>query len=188
MVFREALDKVNPDIRYTLQIFTMDLDQDSIDTARAGVYPLNISADVSAARRLRFFVQEERGYRICKEIREMVIFAPQNVVINAPSTKLDRLSCRKLPIYLESDLQRKLLPLFRYSLNPDSVLVLGNSEPVGAQPIFSCHCQDRLVFTSVRMRLRGQPTGSFRRRSHLMLQTQWTPKSRWHLHCCRLRT
>lgn len=138
MVFREALDKVNPDVHYTLQIFATDLDQDSIDTARAGVYPVNISADVSEARLLRFFVQEERGYRICKEIREMVIFAPQNVVMNAPFTKLDLLSCRNLLIYLESDLQKKLLPLFHYSLNPDGILVLGNSETVeGATDLFA---------------------------------------------------
>jgi len=138
MVFREALDKVKPDVHYTLQIFATDLDQDSIDTARAGVYPVNNSADVSEARLLRFFVQEECGNRICKEIRETVIFAPQNVVMNAPLTKLDLLSCRNLLIYLESDLQKKLLSLFHHSLNPDGILVLGNSETAGvATDLFS---------------------------------------------------
>ena len=131
MVFREALTELKTVARYSLQIFATDLDKDAIDKARTGVYPSNIAADVSEARLRRFFVEEEAGYRVGKEIREMVIFAPQNLVMDPPFTKLDLLTCRNLLIYLEPELQKKLLPLFHYSLNPGGVLMLGSSETVG---------------------------------------------------------
>ena len=132
MVFREALDQVKPAVRHALQIFATDLDHDAIDKARVGAYPANIAADVSEERLHRFFVQEERGYKVSKEIREMVIFAQQNLVMDPPFTKLDLLSCRNLLIYLDADLQKKLLPLFHYSLSPGGILVLGSSETIGA--------------------------------------------------------
>ncbi|MDP1735735.1 MAG: chemotaxis protein CheB [Sulfuritalea sp.] len=132
IVFREALDTLKPSARYSLQVFATDLDHDAIDKARVGAYPANIAADVDEERLRRFFVQEERGYKLNKEIREMVIFAQQNLVMDPPFTKLDLLSCRNLLIYLDADLQKKLLPLFHYSLNPGGVLALGSSETVGA--------------------------------------------------------
>jgi len=131
IVFREALQRLEPAAHYALQIFATDLDHDAIDKARAGVYPANIAADVAEDRLRRFFVQEERGYRVGKEIREMVIFAPHNLVMDPPFTKLDLLSCRNLLIYLEAELQKKLLPLFHYSLNPGGILMLGSAETVG---------------------------------------------------------
>ncbi|NJD34344.1 MAG: chemotaxis protein CheB [Betaproteobacteria bacterium] len=132
IVFRETLDKLKPGVRYSLQVFATDLDHDAIDKARVGAYPANIAADVSDERLHRFFVQEERGYKLSKEIREMVIFAQQNLVMDPPFTKLDLLSCRNLLIYLDADLQKKLLPLFHYSLTPGGILALGSSETIGA--------------------------------------------------------
>ncbi len=132
IVFREVLEKVKPAVRYSLQVFATDLDKDAIAKARVGAYPANIAADVAEARLRRFFVQEERGYRVNKEIRGMVVFAPQNVVMDPPFTKLDLLMCRNLLIYLEAELQKKLLPLFHYSLNPEGILVLGSAETVGS--------------------------------------------------------
>ena len=132
ITFCEAMEAVRPAARFALQVFATDLDEEAIRKARTAVYPANIAADVSESRLRRFFVQEERGYRVGKEIREMVIFAPQNLVMDPPFTKLDLLSCRNLLIYLEADLQKKLLPLFHYSLNPGGYLLLGSSETVGA--------------------------------------------------------
>lgn len=132
IVFHEALERLKPAALYSLQIFATDLDQDAIERARAAAYPANIAADVAEDRLRRFFVQEERGYKLNKEVREMVIFAQQNLVMDPPFTKLDLLSCRNLLIYLDADLQKKLLPLFHYSLNPGGVLVLGSSETIGA--------------------------------------------------------
>jgi two-component system CheB/CheR fusion protein len=134
MLFEEALDSLKPHKtakNFKLQIFATDLDSHAIERARAGVYPQNISADVSSERLSRFFVKEERGYRISKSIREMVIFAPQNIIMDPPFTKLDLLTCRNLLIYLTPELQKKLLPLFHYSLKPDGILFLGTSETIG---------------------------------------------------------
>ncbi len=98
--------------------------------ARASI-PQNIAADVSPERLNRFFTKEEHGYRVRKEIREMVIFAPQSLIMDPPFTKLDILSCRNLLIYLTPELQKKLIPLFHYSLSPGGILFLGSAETVG---------------------------------------------------------
>ncbi|HEX8987235.1 MAG TPA: chemotaxis protein CheB, partial [Rhodocyclaceae bacterium] len=114
IVFKEALEKAKPQGRFSLQIYATDLDHTAIDKARQGNYPSNIAADVSPERLNRFFVANDNGYTVGKEIREMVIFAPQNVIMDPPFTKLDILSCRNLMIYLGPELQKKLLPLFHY--------------------------------------------------------------------------
>lgn len=132
MTFKEALEPLKPVRNISMQIFATDLDRDAIEKARQGLYPDNIAADVSPERLRRFFVQEERGYRVGQEIREMVVFAPQNIIMDPPFTKLDILCCRNLLIYLSGDLQKKLIPLFHYSLNPDGVLFLGSAETVGS--------------------------------------------------------
>ncbi len=132
IVFKEALEQAGSARSFSLQIFATDLDKDAIDRARAGVYPTNIAADVSAERLRRFFVEDEHGWRVGKDIREMVIFAPQNLIMDPPFTKLDLLICRNLLIYLDAALQKKLLPLFHYSLNPGGVLFLGSAETIGA--------------------------------------------------------
>lgn len=138
IVFREALSEMQPAAHCALQIFATDLDQAAIERARAGVYPAEISADVSPERLQRFFVPKENGYRISTEIREMVVFAPHNLVMDPPFTKLELLSCRNLLIYLEPELQKKLLRLFHYSLRPGGFLVLGSAETVGdAVELFS---------------------------------------------------
>ncbi|WP_347989098.1 chemotaxis protein CheB [Methylomonas sp. AM2-LC] len=131
MVFKEALTQCQLQQRYKLQIFATDLDQDAIDKARKGYYPANIVADVSPERLKRFFVAEDQGYRINKEIREMVIFAQQNITMDPPFTKLDILSCRNLLIYFGQELQKKMIPLFHYALTSHGYLLLGNAETVG---------------------------------------------------------
>lgn len=132
MVFREVIETVNSSGNFRLQIFATDLATDAIDKARAGYFPMNIVVDVSPERLLRFFEKDDHGYRISREIRETVVFAPQNVIMDPPFTKLDILICRNLLIYLEPELQKKLLPLFHYSLNPDGVLFLGSAESLGS--------------------------------------------------------
>jgi chemotaxis methyl-accepting protein methylase/PAS domain-containing protein len=131
MVFRETLAEVKPAKAVSLQIFATDLDKDGIDNARQGIYPSNITSDVPGDRLRKFFIKEDRGYQVSKEIREMVIFAPQNLIMDPPFTRLDILCCRNLLIYLTPELQRRLLPLFHYSLNPGGVLFLGSAETTG---------------------------------------------------------
>ena len=132
MVFKEAVELAQPEARFTLQIYATDLDADGIDTARRGFYPDNIAADVSPARLTRHFLPEEGGgYHISKDIREMVVFAPQNIIADPPFTKLDILTCRNLLIYFGAQLQKKLLPLFYYALNRNGLLLLGSAESIG---------------------------------------------------------
>lgn len=130
ILLREAMDKTKRHLE--VQIFGTDLDADAIETARAGQYPDGIAVDVSPERLERFFLREDGTYRIHKEIREMVIFAPQNVIRDPPFTKLDLLSCRNLLIYLNSDLQKRLLPIFHYAVKPDGLMFLGPSETIGS--------------------------------------------------------
>jgi two-component system CheB/CheR fusion protein len=132
MLFKEALDEFAPAKNIALQVFATDLDTYAIEKARAGVFPANIAADVSAQRLERFFTKADGGYRVTKPIREMVIFAPQNIIMDPPFTKLNFVSCRNLLIYFTPELQKKILPLFHYSLNPGGYLFLGNSETVGS--------------------------------------------------------
>lgn len=132
IIFREAIEKYKPGGRFSLQIFGTDLDGDAIDRARQGHYPASIVADIPPERLARFFVATDNGYQVGKEIREMVVFAPQNLIQDPPFTKLDLLLCRNLLIYFGPELQKKLLPLFHYSLAPGGVLFLGNSETIGA--------------------------------------------------------
>ena len=133
ILLREALDLLADTQQplFTTQIYATDLDDDAIATARAGHYPLNIAADVSPERLRRFFVRDDSGYRVKKEIREMVVFAVQNVIKDPPFTKLDLLSCRNLMIYLEPELQNRLIPTFHYALKPGGVLFLSSSESIG---------------------------------------------------------
>jgi two-component system, chemotaxis family, CheB/CheR fusion protein len=131
IAFREAQERVEPTSRTRLQIFATDLDSDAIDRARRGFYPATITADISPARLARFFVAEQGGYRIVQEIRETVVFAPHNVTMQPPFTQLDILCCRNVLIYFNLKLQKKLLPLFHYSLKPGGLLFLGGTEGVG---------------------------------------------------------
>jgi chemotaxis methyl-accepting protein methylase len=131
IVLQEAVEAVQSKQQFRIQIFATDLDRDAIDRARQGVFPENIAADVSEERLKRFFTKADRGYHVRKEIRELVIFAPQNLIMDPPFTKLDLLSCRNLLIYLSPEVQKKLIPLFHYSLSPGGLLVLGSAESIG---------------------------------------------------------
>ena len=98
-----------------------------------GLFPANIAADVSPDRLNRYFISSEDGYRIKTEIREMVVFAQHNIILHPPFTRIDILSCRNLLIYMDPDLQKKLIGLFYYSINPEGIMMLGSSETLGNQ-------------------------------------------------------
>ena len=133
IAFKEVAEQINPHGGFTLQIFATDLDNDAIETARKGLFPVNIEADVSPKRLSRFFTKTDEGYRINTEIRETIIFAQHNIIMHPPFTNIDIISCRNLLIYLDPELQKKLLGLFFYSLNAEGILLLGNSETLGTQ-------------------------------------------------------
>ena len=131
MAFKEVMENSKSRKKITLQVFATDLDKDAIDKARQGIYPENICADVSPKQMTRFFKKDEQGCRVIGEIREMVIFAPQSLIMDPPFTKLDILTCRNLMIYLAPEMQKKLIPLFHYALTPGGILFLGSAETVG---------------------------------------------------------
>ena len=131
MVFREVADALPAPDTYALQIFATDLSVDAIALARKARYPAQITEAVSPGRLARFFSAEGTGFRVSKEIREMVLFAQHDVIVDSPFTRLDVLCCRNLLIYFNAALQRRLVPLFHYSLRPGGILLLGKSETVG---------------------------------------------------------
>jgi two-component system CheB/CheR fusion protein len=113
------------------QIFATDIDLVAIERARRGEYPESIAADVSAERLMRFFTKKDAVYKIKQDIRDMVVFAEQNLISDPPFSKLDLISCRNVLIYLDLELQKQLLPMFHYCLSPRGYLFLGSSETVG---------------------------------------------------------
>ena len=124
----EALKK-----NYILQVFATDIDSRAIATARVGVYPVSIAADISPERLARFFTLEPggKGYRIHKGIRDVLVFSEQDLIKDPAFSRLDLISCRNLLIYLDVDLQKRLIPLFHYALLPGGKLFLGSSEGIG---------------------------------------------------------
>ena len=126
--------------RYTVQVFATDIDSRAIATARSGLYPASIAADVSPERLMRFFTAEADGsaYRIHKGIRDLMVFSEQDVIKDPPFSRLDLISCRNLLIYMNAELQKKLIPLFHYVLKPGGILFLGTSEGAGEfAPLFA---------------------------------------------------
>ena len=117
-----------------VQIFATDLNEKGIERARAGLYSKDITADVSPERLRRFFSEAEGGYRVSKPLRDMCVFARQNVAADPPFSRMDLISCRNLLIYLEPALQKQILPLLHYALKPTGILWLGSSETAGAVP------------------------------------------------------
>ena len=144
IVFKEAIEKINPHGGISLQIFATDLDNEAIETARKGLFSVDIKENVSPKRLQRFFSATDNGYRINNEIREMVVFAKHNIILHPPFTKLDILTCRNLLIYMDSELQKKILGLFYYSLNREGFLVLGSAETLGSQSHFFTPIESKL--------------------------------------------
>ncbi len=107
---------------YQVQIFATDLSEPSLDRAREGEYIENIALDVPSERLKRFFTRHGRSYRIAKPVREMIIFARQNLVKDPPFSRLDLVSCRNVLIYLGQPLQRRIFPVFHYALRPGGFL------------------------------------------------------------------
>jgi len=124
------------DLPPCIQVFASDLHRRSLDRAREGFFPGDIETDVSPERLRRFFRRESGGYRIQKELRDLVVFAPHNLLGDPPFSRLDLITCRNLLIYLQREVQRDVIDLFHYALNPGGVLLLGSAETVEAADLF----------------------------------------------------
>jgi len=128
-LLREALEKSNHVIK--VMRFASDIDKAAIDYARTGKYTVNALANINSARLTKYFAMKEFGYQIKKEIRDMVVFAHHDVVKDPPFSKMDLICCRNLLIYMNAELQKKIIPVFNYSLNNEGILILGTSESIG---------------------------------------------------------
>lgn len=133
IIFKEATEKIKREKNLSLQIFATDIDSDTIEIARKGLFKANALTEVSDERINQFFTKDGDQFRVNTSIREMVVFAPHNVIKDPPFTKLDLLTCRNLLIYMEPVLQKKLMNLFHYSLNLGGVMLLGSSENENSQ-------------------------------------------------------
>nr|WP_294502289.1 chemotaxis protein CheB [uncultured Rhodopila sp.] len=130
MLFQEAIAAAKLSIK--LQVFASDVDPDAIATARDGLYPDKIEAEISPSRLARFFSKEEKHYRVSQELRAAVVFTVQDVLADPPFSRLDFISCRNLLIYLRPEAQAKVLALFHFALREGGILLLGTSETAGA--------------------------------------------------------
>lgn len=139
------------DAHRLIQVFASDVDESAIAIARAGIYPASIAGDVSQDRLNRFFTQTEDGhYRIGKQLRESIVFSKQNLISDAPFSKLDLISCRNLLIYLEPEMQQKVISLFHFALADDGLLMLGPSESIAqTDPLFDPISRKWRVFKRV---------------------------------------
>ncbi|MFA9480217.1 CheR family methyltransferase [Phycisphaerales bacterium AB-hyl4] len=145
MLFHEALgDKAASQ----LQVFATDIDRRALEFARAGRYPNEISTDIDEHRLQRFFhKQPDRTYRVRKSLRESIVFAPQNLLTDPPFLRLNLICCRNLMIYLEPDIQARLLSLFHMAIADEGYLVLGHSESVGRKrELFAPVADERRVY------------------------------------------
>ena len=132
ILFQEYLDRSHNNCK--IQIFATDIDDTAIEKARNGIYPDNIAVDVSSERLSKFFIVEGNKFKIKPIIREKIVFAAQDIITDPPFSNVDLIVCRNLLIYLNADIQKKLLTLFHYSLNSDGFLFLGSSETVSSSP------------------------------------------------------
>jgi two-component system CheB/CheR fusion protein len=140
MLALEEIEATKRNIK--LQVFASDIEEDSVVFARNGLYPASIEAEVSPARLARFFVTEGNGYRVVPQLREAVIFTVQDILADAPFSRIDLVSCRNLLIYLQPDVQDKVLSLFHFALRPGGILFLGaaeNSAGAHFEPISEGH-------------------------------------------------
>jgi two-component system CheB/CheR fusion protein len=128
IILRECMNKAKKHLN--VQIFATDIDSEAIEKARIGTFS-GIQPDVDKTRLKNFFTSSGDVFHIKKEIREMMVFAPQSVIKDPPFTRLDLISCRNLLIYFHAELQKKIIPIFHYSLLPNGILFLGSSETIG---------------------------------------------------------
>lgn len=131
IAFTEFLEEADRPV--ALQVFATDLSARAIDIARAGTYPRTIANQVAPERLRRFFVEVDGSYRVTKRIRDLVVFARHNALVDPPFSHIDLVTCRNLLIYLEPAAQHRLIALLHYALRPTGFLLLGTSETVGSQ-------------------------------------------------------
>ena len=146
IIFKETIEKSKRNRNLNLQIFATDLDADAIEKARRGCFATNIAENVSVERLQQCFTRVADGYRLKPSIRDMVVFATQNVIKDPPFTRLNILTCRNMLIYMEVELQKEIISLFNYSLHDGGIMLLGSAETLGDNPDGFKVLDDKLKF------------------------------------------
>ncbi len=131
ILLMEEIARINK--AFSPQVFATDIDEEALEFARRGIYPESIAVDVTPERLLRFFIGKGQGYQVSQSLRDAVVFAAQDVITDPPFSKIDLISCRNLMIYLDTETQRKIIPLFNFALNPGGYLFLGKAEGLSGQ-------------------------------------------------------
>ncbi|MCA1816960.1 MAG: PAS domain-containing protein, partial [Acidobacteria bacterium] len=155
-----------------LQVFATDIDEDALANGRAGLYPHTIAADVSPERLKRFFVTEGNYYRVRRELRETVLFAPHNILRDPPFSKLSLISCRNLLIYINRNMQERILEIFHFALKSEGYLFLGTSESAeGLSDLFTPAVKQYRIF-----RRSEDIQGGFRAAPPPPVAGEWAPR------------
>jgi len=139
---------------FQIQLFGTDANERAIEKARSGIYPDQIAENVSPERLRQFFVRVEEGYRVSKAVRDLCVFARQNIAEDPPFSQMNLVSCRNLLIYFGSALQQKIMPVLHYALKPTGFLMLGSSESVSAHPnLFATVDKKHKIFSKKHTRI-----------------------------------
>ena len=155
LIAERTLDAVDAP---NVQIFATDIDEAAISIGREGLYTINDAADVSPERLHRFFNKEEDGYRVRREIREMVLFANHNFLKDPPFSRLDLITCRNVLIYLNNTAQERVMETFHFALRSGGYLFLGNSESVdGASDLYASFSRDNHIYQAREVSNRNYP-------------------------------
>jgi len=161
-----------------IQVFASDLDDEAISVAREGFYPTAIEADVSEERLRRYFMKEHRGYRMRREVREMVLFAVHDVLKDSPFSRLDLVTCRNLLIYLNRNAQHRVFDTFHFSLKPGGLMFLGSSESVeDSSPLFAVLDKKHRIYSQRATPRAGLPVPSGPGTLALALEAQHSARS-----------
>lgn len=145
MCLLEALD--GKEARPSIKVFGTDLSDDAIETARSGIYPETSVAEIAPERVARFFEATEAGYRVARSVRDVCVFVKHDMTRDPPFAKLDLISCRNVLIYFDAELQRRVIPMLHYCLNPEGFLFLGQSETItGFRDLFESVDKEHRIF------------------------------------------
>src|SRR5271166_2035405 len=155
MLLSEMLDAARR--RIGIQIFATDIDQDALQTGRTGLYPESIAGAVSPQRLVRFFIRQEHGYRVTSDLRECVVFAAHDLLSDPPFSRMDLVACRNVLIYLEPEVQQRVLSVLRYALRDDGALFLGAADSLGLAGALFVPISEQIYRPTDRPRAIGLP-------------------------------
>ena len=174
MIIDECLREMDRDNDY--HVFGTDLDSSGIDMARSGIYPESITADVTPERLKRYFAREESRFRVNQELRQKVVFAVHDIITDPPFSRLDLVSARNLLIYLDSNTQKKVIPVLHYGLRDGGILFMGTAETIGeaGEEMFETLDRKWRIYRARNGKHGLPPVGAFRDHAYRLMEPRRT--------------